>query len=91
MKAQAKPSDPRSVFCEVCLKRVPKPEALVSETRDATQYFCGAACYERWLGARPPEAQPPEIQEGAGHSKSRDERVKRLIRRHPQRDEPKTE
>ena len=33
----------------------------------------------------------PEIQEGTGRSPSRDERVKRMVKRHPQRDEPRTD
>jgi hypothetical protein len=91
MSKQAKPLDPQSVFCEVCLRRVPKSEALLSETRDTVAYFCGAPCYERWHGEHPPEPPVHEIQEGAGRSTSRDERVKQLIRQHPQRDEPKAD
>ena len=85
-------ADPQSVFCEVCAKPVPQAEALVNEGRDHVAYFCSSACYERWQG---PRAQQPsaslDIQEGAGRSKSRDERVKRLVKQHPQRDEPRAE
>jgi hypothetical protein len=91
MKKEPQPTDPQSVFCEVCLKRVPLSEALMSETRDVVAYFCSAGCYERWHGAHPPEPPPHEVQEGAGRSKSRDERVKHLVRQHPQRDEPKAD
>lgn len=88
---EAKPLDPRSVFCEVCLKRVPMPQALASEMRDAVVYFCSAGCYERRHGKHPPEPAPRDLQEGTGRSKSRDERVKHFVRQHPQRDEPRVD
>lgn len=91
MKKQAKSLDPQSVFCEVCLRRVPKSEALMSETRDAAVYFCSAGCYERWHGEHPSPPPAQEIQEGAGRSKWRDEELKHVIRQHPQRDEPKAD
>jgi Domain of unknown function (DUF3330) len=91
MRKKAKPIDPQSVFCEVCAKRVPKSEAVVTEGRDHTAYFCSSGCYERWSGERAPAPPPHEVQEGAGRSKSRDERLKRAIRQHPQRDEPKAD
>jgi hypothetical protein len=91
MTQQTESPDPQSVFGEVCLKRVAVSEALTSEMRDAVAYFCSAACYERWHGEHPPEPPPHEIQEGAGRSKSRDKRVKHLIRQHPQRDEPRAD
>jgi hypothetical protein len=91
MKKEPRTPDPQSVFCEVCLKRVPLSEALMSEMRDGTAYFCSAGCYERWHGEHPAEPPTHDVQEGAGRSKSRDERVKHLIRQHPQRDEPKAD
>jgi hypothetical protein len=36
----------------------------------------------------PPEA---ELQQGGGHSAAREDRLKRTVRRHPQRDIPKVE
>ena len=90
MRKETRPMDPQSAFCEVCLKRVPKSGALMDEGRDGTVYFCGAGCYERWQGPRS-GAATGEAQEGAGRSKSRDERLKRLVRQHPQRDEPKAD
>jgi hypothetical protein len=84
-------ADPQSVFCEVCLKRVPKSEALVNEAKDFTVHFCSNTCYDRWRGERAPGPPPHEVQEGAGRSISRDERVKRATRQHPQRDEPKAD
>jgi hypothetical protein len=91
MRKKAKSADPQSVFCEVCAKPVAMSQAVVSEGRDHTAYFCSAGCYERWQGERAPAPPPHEVQEGAGRSKSRDERVKRAIRQHPQRDEPRAE
>jgi hypothetical protein len=36
-----------------------------------------------------PEAPEPEIQEGHNRSKARDDKLKRIIKRHPKRDEPR--
>jgi hypothetical protein len=92
MSKETRPVDPQSAFCEVCLKRVPKSEALMDEGRDGTVYFCGAGCYERWQGSRAAVPPAQDVQEGAGgRSKSRDERLKRLVKQHPQRDEPKAD
>jgi len=33
----------------------------------------------------------PEIQQGAGRSKVKDDRLKRAVRQHPKRDEPRVE
>src|SRR5512134_2594982 len=91
MSSKGRPVDPQSVFCEVCAKRVAHSEAVMSEGRDHTAYFCSAGCYERWRGERAPAPPAHETQVGAGRSKSRDERIKRAIRQHPQRDEPKAD
>jgi hypothetical protein len=91
MSKKAKSADPQSVFCEVCAKPVAMSQAVVSEGRDHTAYFCSAGCYERWQGERAPAPPPHEVQEGASLSRSRDDRVKRAIRRDPQRDEPKAD
>jgi hypothetical protein len=91
MTKRTKSMDPQSVFCEVCLKRVPKSDALTDEARDHVAHFCGATCYERWRGERRPAAAPHELQEGAGRSISRDERLKHATKQHPQRDEPRAD
>ncbi len=91
MTKRTKTADPQSVFCEVCLKRVPKAEAVMTEGQDYVAYFCSNVCYERWRGPRAPAPRTPDIQEGASRSKSRDERMKRLVRQHPQRDEPRAD
>jgi hypothetical protein len=40
-----------------------------------------------------PEEQPPEpeIQQGNGRSKAKDDELKRVVRQHPQRDEPRVD
>ena len=91
MRKRTKPADPQSVFCEVCLKRVPQSEAVMAEARDYVAYFCSNTCYDRWRGPRAPETPLPDIQEGLGQSKSRDERLKRLVKQHAQRDEPRAD
>jgi YHS domain-containing protein len=91
MSKQPRSADPQSAFCEVCLKRVPKSEAVTAEAKNYTAYFCSSNCYERWRGERAPQPPPHEVQEGQGQSKSRDERMKRLIKQHPQRDEPRAD
>lgn len=40
---------------------------------------------------RKKETTEPEIQQGHGRSIAEDEQLKRLIKRHPQRDEPKVD
>ncbi len=89
MKKQAKPTDPDRVFCEVCAKLVPRSEARMTEAKDYVAYFCGQSCYDRWHGERPPGPSMADAQEGRGRSKVRDDREKRFIKEHPQRDEPK--
>ena len=84
-------SDPESVSCEVCAKAVPRSAALQAESRDGVAYFCGPDCYDNWSGTRTPEREPHEAQGGQGHRKSRDERMKRLVKQHPQRDEPRAD
>jgi len=91
MRKRTKSADPQSVFCEVCTKRVPKADAMVTEGRDFTAYFCSNACYDRWQGQRAAQPNPPGTQEGAGLSRSRDDRVKRAVKRHSQRDEPRAD
>lgn len=80
------------VFCEVCLKEVPKSGAAMAEMRDYVAYFCGLDCYDKWMSQRSAEvAEEPEIQLGHGRSRGADERLKRVLRQHPGRDEPKVD
>jgi hypothetical protein len=46
---------------------------------------------QRNPGRREKELVPPEIQQGDGRSIATDERLKRVIKQHPQRDEPKVD
>jgi len=42
---------------------------------------------------KPPEAElpEPEIQQGDGRSRTKDDQLKRIIKQHPQRDEPRVD
>jgi hypothetical protein len=81
---------PEQVFCEVCLKPVPKATAMIAETRDYVAYFCGLRCYEKWQAPVPKEPSPePEVQLGHGRSRSKDDRMKRSLHKTPKRDEPR--
>jgi hypothetical protein len=40
------------VACDVCLKQVPKSEAVVPEAADYFAHFCGLECYEKWKNQR---------------------------------------
>jgi len=91
MNGQARFLDPEHVFCEVCLKRVPKSEAVLTEGRDFTAYFCSATCYERWGGERAAERPPHPVQGTIGHNREVDDRMKTLVKRHPERDEPRAD
>jgi len=91
MTPEATVIDSQNVLCEVCGKAVPKPHALMAETREGVAYFCGEACYAKWHAEPASEAPPPEIQEGRDRSTSRDEQLKRLIKQHPLRDEPRAD
>ena len=48
MGTRDKPVDLEKVACEVCLKEVPKSEAVVPEAEDYVAYFCGLECYAKW-------------------------------------------
>lgn len=54
------------VACEVCLKEVPKSEAVIPEAADYVAYFCGLECYQQWRrlsggsAAQPQTASPPD-------------------------------
>lgn len=83
------------VFCEVCLKEVPKSEAAMAEARDYVAYFCGLDCYQKWMDQRsaeeapkpaPPPPEETEVQIGHGRSKGGNERLKRIGKRHPGRE-----
>ena len=48
MPTNDKPIDVERIPCEVCLREVPKSEAIVPEAAEYFVYFCGLDCYQRW-------------------------------------------
>ena len=36
------------VACDVCLREIPRSEAVVPEAADYVAHFCGVQCFERW-------------------------------------------
>jgi hypothetical protein len=85
------------VTCETCGAKLRDIEAIVREEGETVARFCSLACCERWergfenrAAPAAEEGRAPEsgIQLGRGRGPAREERVKRLIRQHPQRDEP---
>jgi hypothetical protein len=58
MEPKSKPEEPLTVPCEVCLKEIPRSEALNSEAEDYVVHFCGLDCYRAWA-ANAEERQPP--------------------------------
>lgn len=48
------------VPCDVCLREVPRSEAVVPEAADYVAHFCGLACFQKWKGlpASPPAGGP---------------------------------
>ncbi len=45
-----KPEMPEQISCEICLKEVPRTEAMNAEGSEYVLYFCGLECYEKWSG-----------------------------------------
>lgn len=45
-------SDER-VACDMCLREVPRSEAIVPEAADYVAYFCGLECLEKWKNPPP--------------------------------------
>lgn len=41
-------SDAELVACDVCLREVPRSEAVVPEAADYVAYFCGLQCFQKW-------------------------------------------
>lgn len=40
------------VACDVCLKEVPKSEAMSPEATEYVMHFCGLDCYEKWKSTK---------------------------------------
>ena len=93
MPRRIPPFQSETVFCEVCLAPVTRLRAVwAKKTGVELAYLCGADCYTTWR-SRPSkeQADPLPVQLDHGRSRARDERFKRLVKRHPQRDEPRVE
>lgn len=59
--AMSKPDPPiELVPCEICMKEVPKSEAIVPEACDYVAYFCGLECYAQWRHQLPEKVAQPE-------------------------------
>lgn len=48
MKKQQESTEIEKVPCEVCLKEIPRSEAIVEEASDYVLNFCGLDCHEKW-------------------------------------------
>jgi hypothetical protein len=48
MTTKVEPLQVEQIACEICLKEVPRSEAVVSEATDYVAYFCGLDCYGKW-------------------------------------------
>jgi hypothetical protein len=57
MTKETMPAEAERVFCEVCLKRVPKSAAVMAEAKECVAYFCGSDCYGKWSRQRQPAAR----------------------------------
>jgi hypothetical protein len=53
MVEHPKPELPEQIACEICMKEVPKTEALNAEGAEYVLYFCGLDCYTKWSGEHP--------------------------------------
>jgi len=51
-----KPELPEQIACEICLREVPKTEALNAEGAEYVLYFCGLDCYQKWSGDQSEQA-----------------------------------
>jgi hypothetical protein len=47
------PVELERVACEICLREVPRSEAIVPEAADYVVYFCGLECFETWKNSPP--------------------------------------
>lgn len=52
------PIDVEQVACDICLKEVPKSEAVIPEAGDYVAHFCGLDCYEKWKNQNPKTPKP---------------------------------
>jgi hypothetical protein len=60
MEPKPKPEGPQTVSCEVCLKEIPRSEALNAEAVDYVAHFCGLDCYCAWVASAERSRRTPE-------------------------------
>lgn len=48
MEPNPNSADAPIVRCEVCLKEIPRSEAVNAEAQDYVLHFCGIECYRTW-------------------------------------------
>ena len=63
MAAQGKPSAVGQVACAICMKEIPKSEAMVAEATDYVMHFCGLDCYTKWKAG---DEKSKQADRGAG-------------------------
>lgn len=49
MTTDYKTAEVERVSCEVCLKELPRSDAITPEAMDYVAYFCGLECHEKWV------------------------------------------
>jgi hypothetical protein len=59
MEPRPKPEEPQTVACEVCLKEIPRSEALNAEAAEYVAHFCGLDCYRTWAADAEKQTPPP--------------------------------
>jgi Domain of unknown function (DUF3330) len=60
MEPKPKPEEPLTVPCEVCLKEIPRSEAVNAEATDYVVHFCGLDCYRTWAASSADRPPAPE-------------------------------
>jgi hypothetical protein len=48
MEPKPRPEEPPTIACEICLKEIPRSEAVNAEAEDYVVHFCGLDCYRAW-------------------------------------------
>ncbi|HEB57173.1 MAG TPA: DUF3330 domain-containing protein [Gammaproteobacteria bacterium] len=43
------PIETEQVSCEICLKEIPRSEAMSDEALGYVVHFCGLECHENWM------------------------------------------
>jgi hypothetical protein len=62
MTTSTSPIGAQRVECSVCLREIPRSEAVVPEASDYVAYFCGLECYEKWKSVKQhPQRDEPRV------------------------------